>query len=494
MATYNDIKKIKIGDNTFVFHVPTASETGALASNTTYVSTITTTAGAHTAISNKSGAVSFNVPTTAAHVGAASSSHTHGNITNGGDITATAPTIASGDQIIINDNSASKITNGPTFDGSTTTTALTPKGTWETFAKTNTNTTYALSGALSSHKFTSTLTAGGSGSGTSTSDFTLAAGNGITITDDATARKMTIASKLSNLKDGSETGAVEALNATAAKVNQLVIGQYNIEDTGTDKDLSNFAFIIGNGTDANTRSNLFTINQSGLVSTHIVPTEDYHWDLSIVDDAPPTPPGNRVGDQYFTGFEIRDAANNRVTHLDTHMTADGELRAVLGVERPIVPNWPDPTKTTASNQIYLGLDANGNRTCMVDAPVAFRHALDIYDHVFEQGTSGIWTYRKWDSGIAECWALTSSANYAVTNPYVNGYYANLSTTSFPSGLFVAAPCVQATRTNTGSGSALIFLSLHTVTASSFTGYVSATSSGTYPCQFSYHAIGRWKNS
>ena len=135
MATYNDIKKIKIGDNTFVFHVPTASETGALASNTTYVSTITTTAGAHTAISNKSGAVSFNVPTTAAHVGAAASSHAHGNITSGGDITATAPTIASGDQIIINDHSASKITNGPTFDGSTTTTALTPKGTWETFAK-----------------------------------------------------------------------------------------------------------------------------------------------------------------------------------------------------------------------------------------------------------------------------------------------------------------------------------------------------------------------
>lgn len=69
----------------------------------------------------------------------AAASHSHGNITNGGDITATAPTIASGDQLVINDNSASKITNGPTFDGSTTTKALTPKGTWETFATTNTD-------------------------------------------------------------------------------------------------------------------------------------------------------------------------------------------------------------------------------------------------------------------------------------------------------------------------------------------------------------------
>lgn len=46
----------------------TASEVGALPSNTTYVSTITTTAGAHTAITNKSGTVSFNVPTNTSHL------------------------------------------------------------------------------------------------------------------------------------------------------------------------------------------------------------------------------------------------------------------------------------------------------------------------------------------------------------------------------------------------------------------------------------------
>lgn len=63
---------------------------------------------------------------------------------------------------------------------------------------TDNNTTYALSGALSSHKFTSTLTAGGSGSGTSTSDLTLAAGTGITLTDDTSNRKITIACSVTN--------------------------------------------------------------------------------------------------------------------------------------------------------------------------------------------------------------------------------------------------------------------------------------------------------
>ena len=46
----------------------TASEVGALASNTTYVSTVSTSAGAHSTISSKSGAVSFNVPTKTSHL------------------------------------------------------------------------------------------------------------------------------------------------------------------------------------------------------------------------------------------------------------------------------------------------------------------------------------------------------------------------------------------------------------------------------------------
>ena len=30
--------------------------------------------------------------------------------------------------------------------------------------------------------------------------------------------------------------------------------------------------------------------------------------------------------------------------------------------------------------------------------------MGINDYIVEQGTSGIWTYRKWSSGVAECWA------------------------------------------------------------------------------------------
>lgn len=68
---------------------------------------------------------------TATEVGAASSTHIHGNITNGGDITGNVA-IASGDRLVINDESASKINNSSITFGSSTTTFLANNGTWQT--------------------------------------------------------------------------------------------------------------------------------------------------------------------------------------------------------------------------------------------------------------------------------------------------------------------------------------------------------------------------
>lgn len=63
--------------------------------------------------------------------GFAASSHSHGNISSAGDITATA-TIASGDRLVINDESAGLIINSSITFGSDTTTYLRNDGTWGT--------------------------------------------------------------------------------------------------------------------------------------------------------------------------------------------------------------------------------------------------------------------------------------------------------------------------------------------------------------------------
>lgn len=63
------------------------------------------------------------------------SSHTHGNIQDGGTLQTTDVAIASGDKLVITDSSDSNkvARTSASFDGSTTTKALTQKGTFETF-------------------------------------------------------------------------------------------------------------------------------------------------------------------------------------------------------------------------------------------------------------------------------------------------------------------------------------------------------------------------
>jgi hypothetical protein len=67
----------------------------------------------------------------------ATADHVHGNITNAGALQTADVTIADGDKLVITDSSdSSKVARASVaFDGSTTTTALTPKGTFESFAK-----------------------------------------------------------------------------------------------------------------------------------------------------------------------------------------------------------------------------------------------------------------------------------------------------------------------------------------------------------------------
>ena len=65
------------------------------------------------------------------------SSHSHGNITNTGTLQSTGVDVADGDYLVVTDasNSAKVAKTKTKFDGSTTNTALTPKGTFEAFAK-----------------------------------------------------------------------------------------------------------------------------------------------------------------------------------------------------------------------------------------------------------------------------------------------------------------------------------------------------------------------
>lgn len=66
-------------------------------------------------------------------------------------------------------------------------------------------------------------------------------------------------------------------------------------------------------------------------------------------------------------------------------------------------------------------------------------ALSV-DYIIEEGTDGIWTYRKWDSGIAECWG-TARIEYTGFQAWGTGYETNASVRNinYPTGLFISTP-------------------------------------------------------
>ena len=75
------------------------------------------------------------------------------------------------------------------------------------------------------------------------------------------------------------------------------------------------------------------------------------------------------------------------------------------------------------------------------------------DYIVSQGTSGIWTYRKWNSGLAECW-LESNLSITGTTPvaYMNGSaYYSYATVSLPFAFKTDPRSVADGRLGTGMG-------------------------------------------
>ena len=109
------------------------------------------------------------------------------------------------------------------------------------------------------------------------------------------------------------------------------------------------------------------------------------------------------------------------------------------------------------------------------------------DHVVDQGTDGIWTYRKWASGIAECWgysskSLTLSANTVTSFGALN----------FPTSLFISGPILNISGGGYAQPSVAPFYSQSSATGADiwFLNRMSSAFSNTIFVHC--HAIGRWK--
>lgn len=111
----------------------------------------------------------------------------------------------------------------------------------------------------------------------------------------------------------------------------------------------------------------------------------------------------------------------------------------------------------------------------------------LADFIVEQGVSDIWTYRKWNSGIAECWGL-STVSVTCTNEE-GAYFSDSKSIALPSNLFNEDPIALA-----ACGDPWCWVS--NVGASRSAVYFKVTRGNSYSNTFSpginLCVIGKWK--
>lgn len=146
--------------------------------------------------------------------------------------------------------------------------------------------------------------------------------------------------------------------------------------------------------------------------------------------------------------------------------------------------WARCKAVFAKSSDLAAVAVSGSYNDLTDKPSP--SGTDADDFVVSHGTSGIWTWRKWDSGIAECWGRYTTS-IACTTSYDPGYYNGTAVdVTFPFA-FSAVPSV------TGSANALANFALdsgnRTKTGVGF--YCWRPGSGTVT-EVSLAVKGKWK--
>lgn len=138
---------------------------------------------------------------------------------------------------------------------------------------------------------------------------------------------------------------------------------------------------------------------------------------------------------------------------------------------------------------------------------------NVDDFIVDQGTvtathSGVgshsitWTYRKWNSGVAELWGVRTFSSLAVTTSWNNGFYysggndANYVWAIYPTNYFKSNTTPNCFASLYSSSNSLFLMDIGTNTAGAgSTPRWHAVRSGSATVnnvQVAFHAIGVWK--
>ena len=200
------------------------------------------------------------------------------------------------------------------------------------------------------------------------------------------------------------SGSISAVSVNGVQKNSVVYVRYQYKKT-SESSYSSYTSIVS----ATTRNGTsFSYSNLELCSLDANTSYDFH-------------------------LQIQDKLYS-LSSLDLYFTVPQGTPLIALRKKKVGINTPEPQAT---------LDVAGDMR--VDgSPLA--------DFVIQQGTSGVWTYRRWKSGIAECWCrktVSTALNNAWGSLYTSGSLTTLNV-SFPF-TFAEVPTVTVSLSCTGVG-------------------------------------------
>ena len=189
-------------------------------------------------------------------------------------------------------------------------------------------------------------------------------------------------------------------------------------------------------------------------------------------------------------FHLKEGGNGAAfgkvaeTEHALELAEDWELKGGKKAGAGILQTTAATDLNAAAEKIAV-LDSYG--TVRYRTPAELRADLGYGDYVLEQGTSGIWAYRKWASGVAECWgqpskSVASSGTFLGANAYSTNF-------ALPSGLFVS---VDSANANPRLGSNYAIPAFIKTTPTSVGVDALSNESGTKDFSANIFVRGRWK--
>lgn len=181
-------------------------------------------------------------------------------------------------------------------------------------------------------------------------------------------------------------------------------------------------------------------------------------------------------------------ANITANNIAMSCTGSSTYSIGIGAGEMENTNWSEAYFSSGSASL-TSFDSNGNSHSFV---VSGANGIKIDgnlldDYVVAEGTSGIWRYRKWASGIAECWGARE-LTVSVTNKWYTLYYGAFDRVNYPF-TFDGAPNEYIT-VNGSSGNLWAALGSNTQ-EKAHNGFVITPGNDTYHFWLEYYAIGKY---